>query len=565
MGITSVKKGISTNTAACVSGKAENKMKSGKILPITAVVLIITVTALFSACSKIDYGMSPITETSEETPTTTPPAETSPPETASPDKYEVKEFTITPQEYSETLQLEQVCDNTPHNYLMGYEGSGYIQIDRHEYATFTVHVPSTQYYKLTLQMCAFDTGVNVIVGGAPYDNGEYGTYDGVSKGVIYAKDVTAFSPFTVNGIYLKKGENRITLQSEFGMAYMDKVIIENGQSVSDSYYVMGNAPINSNASLKTIKIMNFFSEIYGKKTITGQRVTPGTNAEIAAIYNETGRLPVIRVSDLVCAQADNPYYDENNTDLDLAVEWSETGGLVGYGWTWYSPDESSHYLSSMTDFSVNGVDTEKDISLASSETIEQLYGSGEIPRENYLLIRDIDRIAEKLEYLGDKGVTVLFSPLSDGGKGGYWWSGSSEGYIWLWRTMVTRINEYHKLNNIIWVWNGGSADYYPGDEYVDIVGENVYNITGDSGNGIFMGTAFYKTSRAVALNECAMIPNADALAQDNTHWLWFSLGGGDRLIDDKGKLTEKYSSNVLLEQVYNHKDFLTLDEIPKFE
>ncbi len=78
MGITSVKKGISTNTAAYVSGKAENKMKSGKILPITAVVLIITVTALFSACSKIDYGMSPITETSEETPTTTPPAETSP-------------------------------------------------------------------------------------------------------------------------------------------------------------------------------------------------------------------------------------------------------------------------------------------------------------------------------------------------------------------------------------------------------------------------------------------------------------------------------------------------------
>ena len=539
-------------------------MKNGKLFPITAVTLIFTVAALFSACSKIDYGMAPITEASDDMSMQTVPVETVPTETTSPDKYEPKEFVITREEYSETLQLEEVCENMSHDYLMGYEGSGYIQIDRHEYATFSVYVPATQYYKLTLQMCAFDTGVNVIVGGALYNNGEYDTYDGVSKGVIYAKDVTAFTPFTINGIYLKKGDNRITLQSESGMAYMDMVTIENGSSVSDSYYVMSNAPINPNASLKTVRIMNFFSGIYGKNTITGQRVTPGTNAEISAIYKATGRLPAIRVSDLVCAQADSPYYDETNADLDLAAEWSENGGLVGYGWTWYSP-EGGHYLSSMTDFNISAVDVGSDISLASPETFEQLYGNGEIPRENYLLLKDIDKMAEKLSYLRDKGVTVLFSPLSDGGKGGYWWSGSAEGYLWLWRTMVTRMNEYHALDNIIWVWNGGSAEFYPGDEYVDIVGENVYNTSGDSGNGRFMGTVLYNTSRAVALNDCAMIPSAESLEQDNTHWLWFALGGGDRLIDENGQLTEKYSSNVILEQVYNHKDFLTLDEIPKFE
>ena len=73
-------------------------MKSGKLFPIAAA-LTITVTALFSGCSKIDYGMSPITEISEETPEPSSTPETSPPETTSPDKYEAKEFPITPQEY----------------------------------------------------------------------------------------------------------------------------------------------------------------------------------------------------------------------------------------------------------------------------------------------------------------------------------------------------------------------------------------------------------------------------------------------------------------------------------
>ncbi len=34
-------------------------------------------------------------------------------------------------------------------------------------------------------------------------------------------------------------------------------------------------------------------------------------------------------------------------------------------------------------------------------------------------------------------------------------------------------NEY-KLNNLIWVWNGIEAKYYPGDEYVDISGLDWY-------------------------------------------------------------------------------------------
>ena len=127
--------------------------------------------------------------------------------------------------------------------------------------------------------------------------------------------------------------------------------------------------------------------------------------------------------------------------------------------------------------------------------------------------------------------------------------------------MVNRFNGFYGLNNIIWVWNGGSADYFPGDEYVDIVGENIYNTTGDSGNGRFMGTIYYRSSRATAMTHCLTAPDPDIMAQDNALWLYFALDKGECLIDGDGRLTGKYTSDELLDKVYNNEGVVTLDEL----
>lgn len=526
--------------------------------------LIAAAAILLTGCTPIVYDMPAITE--NENTNTAPPVitTTAVTEPVSLDKYHETAVNINGEAFSETLQLEEVCENQLYSYLMGYEGNGYIQIDRHEYATFKVNVPAAQYYKLTVRLCAFDTGVDVIVGGRLYNNGEYDTFDGVSKGVIYAEDITGFSPFTINGIYLKKGENTITLQSVYGMAYMDQVTIENGRTVTDNVYSITNVPVNPNANRQTMKIMDYFSEIYGKKTLTGQQVTVGTNAEIAAIAGKTDRLPAIRISDLTFAQENSPFYDEDLTDIGLAEEWSNAGGLVGYNWTWYSPSETSHYLSSMTDFRFENVYTDNDISGISMEKIEELFGDGEISRECYEIMVSLDEMIETLKILQDKKITVLFSPLANGGLGGYWWSDSSDSYKWLWQTMVKRCNNYHGLSNIIWVWNGGSTEFYPGDDYVDIIGENIYNATGDSGNGRFMGLAEYRSERAAAMTDCLILPDPDVLTRDNARWLWFALGKGDNIIDENGTLTNRYTTAELLDRGYNHECFVTLDELPDF-
>ncbi len=520
---------------------------------------------LLSGCKPIAYTITPDTEsTSQSSTEEAPPEVTTVP---SPDKYSSEPVHINEQDYSKEIQLEEVCDNEMHQYLMGYNGEGYIQIDAREMATFSVYVPSTQYYKLTLYMCAFDTGVDVIVGGERVYNAaeDYDTYDGVSKGVIYAEDVTAFTPFTLNGIYLKKGDNLITLQSVWGTAYMDMVVIQKGRSATDGYYIVSNAPVSPNASVTTYKMMDYFSETYGKKTLTAQQVTTGTNGEIAAIYNSTGRLPAIRVGDLSFAQSSNFAYDEALTDLDLAEQWAGQGGIVAYDWLWYSPGENSHYLASMTDFDITNLYSDPDVSELSMEMVETLYGEGELSKEGFKLIQDIEEIKDVFQRLADKGITVLFRPMPDAGMGGYWWSADKDSYKWIWQSLFKRLTSYYGLGNIIWVWSGGTADFFPGDEYVDIVGEDIYNITGDSGNSHFLGTAYYGTTRASAMTDCLMIPDPDVLVQDNARWLYFSLGKGDCLIDSSGKLNYRYTSPELLDKAYNHNDFVTLDELPSFK
>lgn len=532
---------------------------------IAAALLLFAV--LFSGCTKIDYSALPPPETAADTEEpifthdeTVLHGGAGSDETVYGDKYKEVPPVLEYSAFSETLQLEDVCDNALHNGFTGYKGDGYIQLDKYESGVFKVTVPTSQYYKLTVTMCAFSTGLDIITGGtgAQYDeDGELQTMDGASKGVIYIEDVTGFSPFTVDGIYLSEGENTITLQSVSGTAYADMVTIENGKTFTD--YSMRSLPADPEASDEAVALMDYFTGIYGRKTLTGQSVTPCTNAEIAAIYEETGRLPAIRHSDLVFLHEESAHYDENMTDLQLAKEWSRLGGIVSYGWTWYSPCEISGVYSELTDFDITAAYTEEDTALLSSEETAALYEEGTISEELYGLICDIDMAAEALKKLSD--TAVLFQPLADP-QSGVWW-GSADEYKWLWRLMFDRMTSYHGLHNLIWVWSGGSAEFYPGDQYIDIIGTSLMNVSLDSGNAQLESAFLYSAQpRASAISGCVKVPDPDIQVRDDARWLWFTANGGKSFIDEEGRLTQELTSNEQLDKAYNHEAFLTLDELP---
>ena len=101
--------------------------------------------------------------------------------------------------------------------------------------------------------------------------------------------------------------------------------------------------------------------------------------------------------------------------------------------------------------------------------------AGTIPMEAWYLIRDIDAISEQLKILQDNNVTVLWRPLHEASGGWFWWGcRGKDAYQWLWNLMYERQTHYHKLNNLIWVWNGQDPDWYVGDDRCDIIGEDVY-------------------------------------------------------------------------------------------
>ena len=517
-----------------------------------------------SGCSEIQYETAVTT-----TPATVATAETSPAETTAlyTDNL-VQTVKIKEQAYSETYQLEGNTTAEVYTALDGYDGEGYIQLTNNNMAVLAVTVPTSQFYKITAYICSADSVVTLITGNSAdrtMSPEGYETVRGAVQGAYYVSESIAFNPFVIDGVYLKSGLNYITLQCVSGIAYLDKVTLEKGSTSPDSRYNITNRLVTKNPTLKTLCTMNYLVSIYGKKTLTGQYVTPNTNTEINAIYSSTARYPAIRCSDLsqysiYC----NTSNKDDMTDLDLAVEWAEKGGLVSYSWQWYAPSDSkSHYYSVNTDFNLDRAVTERDISMKSVEELEELYGKDEITKECYSLILDIDNIAEKLGYLAEKDVTVLFRPLMEGGNSWYWWGGSADSYKWLWRLLVNRLTNYHGLNNLIWVWNGENSDFYPGDEYCDIIGEDIYNPSKSTNNPRFMNTRYYSVGyKGTAMTECAVVPSPDDLYRDNAMWLWFAVWRGDYIINADGSLSTVYNSLADLKYAYNHELFVTRDELP---
>jgi hypothetical protein len=95
----------------------------------------------------------------------------------------------------------------------------------------------------------------------------------------------------------------------------------------------------------------------------------------------------------------------------------------------------------------------------------------------------MDKKAEWLAELRDAGVVVLWRPFHEMNGGGRWWGGRDQTkFINNWKHMFDYFTDTKGLNNLLWVYGpmkemSGVESveyYYPGDDYVDIVGMSYY-------------------------------------------------------------------------------------------
>lgn len=493
------------------------------------------------------------------------------PENFAKDTYSPSAAVIAPEDYEETFQLEFNSDSQTYTSgLTGFNGSGFICLGDHEYATVGVTVPSPQYYDITVRFCSNGAKVAIIVGGEneiQSPDGDYKTIDGTVVGAVYSGEGNEFEPYTLKGIYLGKGENKITLQVIAGTAYIDEMTLKNGGTVQKLAYEVSNAPIDPNASFNTKTVKRYLADIYGNRVLTGQFCSAGTNTEINAIYMSAGRYSALRCADIGIFSEHYQGHDKNDeNEIGTAIDWWKGGGLVSYTWYWQSPvEENPSCFAQLTDFDLKSAVTEADVADLSPVSLEAYVQTGRISKECLALITDIDAIAQKLKLLEMSDVPVLFRPMPEAGNGWYWWGCDKDSYLWLYKFLFKRITEYYKLSNIIWVWDGESYDYYPGDEYVDIVGMDMYTNYDISGNSRMMDAVSYTIkSKGTALTECGRIPNPDLVVRDGAYWLWFALWKGDYIINSNGSIQYSHVSPTELDYAYNNELYITLDELPDF-
>ena len=185
--------------------------------------------------------------------------------------------------------------------------------------------------------------------------------------------------------------------------------------------------------------------------------------------------------------------------------WNAPSGLLNTTYT--NSDgrvvDASWYRGFYTDA------TTFDLSLAMADPSSEEYG---------LILRDIDAIAAQLERLDTAGVPVLWRPLHEAAGGWFWWGAHGpEPYLKLWNLLFDRLTNYHGLTNLIWVWNGEHADWYPGDATVDIVSTDIYAADRDYSPQLasFGAATYYASSpKIVALSENGVLLDPEALVAE---------------------------------------------------
>lgn len=341
---------------------------------------------------------------------------------------------------------------------------------------------------------------------------------------------------TVNGVSdgvratVDKQQVRISLNAVDGLSYTVKLaagaICSVDGYVSSEDYVLNftcsaqETPVpGASLSPEAANLLNFLKEQYGKSVLSGAMANVAWNANEAYwVYTKTGKYPAINCVDYVHLYASAPGSWIDYSQIGFLEDWWANNGIVAAMWHWNVPN--------------NGGDGESFYYGSEPEnTLFDITGINDPSSEEYArMMADIDKVADYLWLLKQKNIPVIWRPLHEAGGGWFWWGRDAEACKKLWRLMHDRFAE-KGLNNLIWVWTLAVAwqqdlseglKWYPGDEYVDIIGYDMYNMADAA--SCLVPYRFMKENwpdKPIAMSECGSIPLLSGQWEAGAYWSWF--------------------------------------------
>jgi hypothetical protein len=453
-----------------------------------------------------------------------------------------------------------------------YSGSGLVFLqDSGETATVTVTVPETDMYTLTLATYT------------PYGNKTHNLLiNDVDQGQIsFEENTTGFVETELGKFKLTAGENTITVKSSWGWTYLDYIKIS-GATFPELNVT--NTLCDSNATSQTQSLMNYLTDVYGEHIISGQQEIykygpHDFEYEFEYIYDTTGKYPALRGFDFLNT---NPLYGSEDGTVDRMIDWVNTrGGIAEASWHLNVPNDMSSYtVGEAVSWNYSSYDA-----TTNDFDPENAYTEGTKEYEYYKLA--LSQLAEQIQKLQDAGVSFIFRPLHEAEGGGgetgswFWWGKKGSAvYKQLWIYTYKTLTEEYNLHNIIWEWNSyaysTSTNWYPGDEYVDIVAYDKYNCTDwSTGSAVYVhndsaisGTFYnlvdmYDGKKLVAMAENDSIPTLENILAEKAGWLYFMPwydGGSDNI---NFLSNELFNTKEDLITMYQSDYCITLDELPE--
>lgn len=453
-------------------------------------------------------------------------------------------------------------------------GSKYLRMEDTGTIELTITVDEAGAYDLTFWVSG--------IGGAKQQSL---AVNGASVGILAIPEADTFEAVVVPGVSLKAGENVVTITKSWGWSNFDKLDV----AVFEYPEIKATqvTPIDQLAIKEAQSLMSYLNSVYGEHIISGQQEIyqygpHDMEYEFEYLKDTTGHYPAIRGFDygnFTC-----PAFGSDDGSTERVIDWVKNrGGIATASWHINVPNDMASYtIGSRIDWAQTSYTaTDNDFSPKKAYT--------EGTKENEYYNQALKTLAAEFKKLEAEGIPVIWRPLHEaeggGGETGSWFWWGKEGsavYKELWKYTYDVLTNQYECHNLIWEWNSydfaTSANWYPGDEYVDIIGYDKYNCTKylaennwapsiEHDDSAIASTFYsimerYNSAKMVAMAENDCFSTVDNLINDKAGWLYFCTwyDGGS---SDINFLTDpRFNTKEDTIAMYQSEYCITLDELP---
>ena len=371
---------------------------------------------------------------------------------------------------------------------------------------------------------------------------------------------TSFEPIAISA-KLNEGKNTIVITKSWGWTKFDYLTVETA-SLPDIKATQTD-PCDPDATAETVSLMHYLASVYGKNIISGQQEIyqygpHGLETEFEYLKEKTGHYPAIRGFDYGnrCCEL---FGANDDGSTDRIIDWVKNkGGIATSSFHLNLPKDFKNYKGGTLDFNATTYGAKNNDGTPATDFVTaNAYKEGTKEYDYYRAALEI--LAKEFNKLEAEGIPVIWRPLHEaeggGGETGSWFWWGKEGsavYKELWKYTYKTLTEDFGCHNLIWEWNSynfdTSADWYPGDEYVDIIGYDKYNCTEyleENGwqpslkhNDSAISSTFYgimqkyNSAKMVAMAENDCFSTVENLTSEKAGWLYFCTwydGGSDNI------------------------------------